>query len=73
MYLIVGFFFNISLHVGTKQACVLTKSLRFDGLPENVQQLVDKFEVPNEVNKNWCVPVQCIMNILYSQIQCNGD
>lgn len=33
---------------GTKQACFLTKSIRYDGMPESVGQLVDKFEVPNE-------------------------
>lgn len=33
---------------GTKQACFLTKSVRYDGMPESVQQLIDKFEVPDE-------------------------
>lgn len=33
---------------GTKQACFLTKSVRYDGMPESVRQLIDKFEVPDE-------------------------
>lgn len=33
---------------GTKQACFLTKSVRMEGMPENVQQLVSEFEIPDE-------------------------
>lgn len=43
--------YNFCLIVGTKQACFLTKSVRYDGMPESVRQLIDKFEVPDEVNK----------------------
>lgn len=39
------------LIVGTKQACFLTKSVRYDGMPESVRQLIDKFEAPDEVNR----------------------
>lgn len=42
---------NFRLIVGTKQACFLTKSVRYDGMPESVRQLIDKFEVPDEVNR----------------------
>ncbi|CAG2220599.1 unnamed protein product [Mytilus edulis] len=40
--------YNIKFLQNIDQVCVLTKTQNFDGLPQNVSDLVNKIEIPNK-------------------------